>query len=345
MEHVGIDLGATYSHIAVLDSAGQVLQQRRLVTEQLPQWLSHQPRSQVVMEACTQSPTMARAAIEAGHSTKVIPGQLVRALGVGSRGIKTDERDALVLAQASVRVEDLPSVHLRSDRSRTVRELLSARSNLVAARRSVALSCKSWMRGRLVNVRGRAASKHFSDTFRRVALEHPEGLPMAIEVLLDTFDQLTDQIERLDAQIEQLVEHDPVCQLLMTVPGVGPQVALMFTAQVDDPQRFATAEQLASYLALAPGEATTGGKVVRTGTLKAGPTRLKALLVQAAWVMWRTRPNDPAVLWARALADKRGKHIAVVALARKIATVLWAMWKQGSAYDPARASSVRASHH
>ena len=57
--------------------------------------------------------------------------------------------------------------------------------------------------------------------------------------------------------------------------------------------------------------------------------------------MWRTRPNNPLVLWARALADKRGKRIAIVALARKMAVILWSMWKNDKAYDPQRASSFR----
>ena len=77
--------------------------------------------------------------------------------------------------------------------------------------------------------------------------------------------------------------------------------------------------------------------MVRTGsTLKAGPLYLKALLVQAAWSLWRTRPDEPMVVWARSIAEKRGKRIAIVALARKLATVMWAMWKHGTAYDPLR---------
>ncbi|MDD9942458.1 MAG: transposase [Myxococcales bacterium] len=88
-----------------------------------------------------------------------------------------------------------------------------------------------------------------------------------------------------------------------------------------------------------PGEHTTGGKVVRTSTLKAGPRYLKAMLVQCAWSAWRTRPNDPMVLWARAIAERRGKRIAIVALARKLATVLWAVWRHDRPYDSSRAAT------
>jgi transposase len=313
---------------------------RKVPTTELPGWLLRQPASRVVMEACTQSPAVAAAAIAAGHSTKVVPGQLVRALGVGARGIKTDDRDAEALARASLHNEHLPSVHLRSERSRSRRELLSARATLLNARKSISLSIKSWLRGRLVVIRGRASSKSFATVVRRAALEHPDGLPLAIETLLTSFEHLCDQLEGLDQQVQAMAESDPICQRLMTIPGVGPQVSLAFTTHLDDPTRFASSDHLASYLALVPGEQTTGGKLKRTSTIHAGPLYLKALLVQGAWSLYRARPGEPVVRWAQAIADKRGKRIAIVALARKIATVMWAMWKHGSSYDPMRAARV-----
>lgn len=341
MEHIGIDLGARHSHIVVMTSAAEVVLKARLQTARLPRWFQSRRTSRVVMEACTQSPTIARASRLAGHQTIVVPGSVVRALGVGARGIKTDDRDAEVLARAAVRNDALPSVHLRSDVACSRRELLASRAMLVKMRRSAAVSVKSWLRGRLITLRGKANSVAFCETVRRVALEDCDGLPMAVEMLLVTFEHLCGQIAQLDQTIAALVDEDATCAQLMKIPGVGPQVSLSFTTHIDDPARFASADQLASYLALIPGEATTGGKIVRTGTLKAGPSYLKALLVQAAWALWRSRPDEPMVLWARSIADKRGKRIAIVALARKLATVMWAMWKHGVSYDPTRTNAPR----
>lgn len=343
MEHVGIDLGATRSHVVVMSVTGEVIERVAVETLRLPTWLARRGPARVVMEACTQSPTIARASQAAGHLTVVVPGNLVRALGVGARGIKTDDRDAEVLARASVRNAELTSVHLRSELSRSRRELLVARSMLVDNRKQIALSVKSWLRGRLIRLKGRGNTLAFCAAVRRVALESQDGLPMAIEIMLESFAHLTAQIERLDEQIVEVADTDPVCVRLRTVPGVGPVIALAFTTHIDELSRFESAEQLASYMALVPGEATTGGKTVRTGTIKSGPTHLKSLLVQAAWAMWRLRPNDPAVLWARGIADKRGRRIAIVALARKLVTVLYAMWKHGSTYDPSRAARARLS--
>lgn len=343
MEHIGIDLGSRHSHVVVLSASGEVSARRAVKTIELGRWLGRRPAGRVVMEACTQSPAIAKASRDAGHETIVVPGTVVRALGVGARGIKTDYRDAEALARCSVRSEELPSVHVRSERSRSRRELLAARSTLVGARRTIGVSVKSWLRGRLVQITGRANTPAFCEAVRRVALEHEEGLPEAIEVMLATFEHLCAQIATLDARIESIVAEDATCQRLMAIPGVGPQVSLALTTHVDDPERFASADEVGSYLALVPGEATTGGKLRRTSTIKAGPSYLKALLVQAAWSMWRTRPNDPMVLWARAIGERRGKRIAIVALARKLATVMWSMWKHQTDYDPLRASLARAA--
>lgn len=343
MEHIGIDLGSRNSHIVVMSACGTVQKRSKVQTAELGFWLEKRPPSRVVMESCTQSHLIAKVSRQAGHDVVVVPGQVVRALGVGARGIKTDDRDAEVMATASVRSDTLPSVHQRSESSRRLREVTAARATLMDARKSLALTIKSWLRGRLVTLRGRANSKHFTEAVRTVAREHPDGLPSAIEHLLSSYEQLCEHIEQLTEQCALLADADPVCQALMKVPGVGPMVSLEFKSQLDDPGRFGSADQLASYLALVPGENTTGGRIRRNGTIHAGPKMLKALLVQAAWSLWRCRPHEPIVVWARAIAERRNRRVAIIALARKLATVMWSMWSKNTAYDPARASSMRSA--
>jgi transposase len=343
VEHFGFDLSATLTQVVVMDGTGTVTRRLRVPTVELPTWLSSQSPGRVVMEACTQSPVIARAAREAKHETIVIPGQAVRALGVGARGIKTDDRDAEVLARASVRSATLPSVHLRSETSRSMMQLIGARTMLVKSRTQMTLFVKSWLRGRLVRVTKRASSPHFATAVRQLAEKRSFAIPPAVELLLANFESLTERIGALDEQLEKLTEESELCQLLMTMPGVGPVCAAMFTAHVDDLSRFASSADLASYLGLVPGESTTSFHIVRTKTIKAGPKYLRAQLVQSAWVLWNARPNEPIVLWARRIGAKKGNRMAIVALARKIATVLYAMWKTGTKYDPSRPSSVRGA--
>lgn len=103
---------------------------------------------------------------------------------------------------------------------------------------------------------------------------------------------------------------------------------------LDDAKRFHKAHQVESYVGLVPSESTTGGNR-RIGSIsKAGNGYLRSLLVQSAWVIFQTRDkNDPLYLWGAALAERRGKKIAIVALARRLLGVLWAMWRDGTVYD------------
>jgi hypothetical protein len=104
---------------------------------------------------------------------------------------------------------------------------------------------------------------------------------------------------------------------------------------VDDAKRFRRAHQVEAYLGLVPSEHTSVQR--RLGSItKQGNSYLRALLVQAAWCILRSRGQDPLALWAKAIAQRRGKRIAVVALARRLAGVLWAMWRDGTVYDTQR---------
>jgi transposase len=175
---------------------------------------------------------------------------------------------------------------------------------------------------------------------REQLLKTPEGLPDYIEQLLVTIDTLNEQIARADEALEQLADQDPVCKRLQTMPGVGPITSLSFAASVDEVDRFENASRLTSYFGLTPGESTTGFKTKRTGITKAGPRRVRWTLVQAAWTMVRVRPNDPLVKWFQAVAGRRGKKIAISALARKMGGILYAMWRDQKPYDPQKAAKA-----
>jgi hypothetical protein len=133
----------------------------------------------------------------------------------------------------------------------------------------------------------------------------------------------------------ELAGQEPVIAQLTTVPGVAVIVAASFVSVVDDARRFQRAHQVESYVGLVPSEDTTGGKR-RIGSIsKKGNSYLRSMLVQAAWCILRqNNRSDPLRCWGQAVAKRRSKRIAVVALARRLVGVLWAMWRDGTVYDP-----------
>jgi len=109
---------------------------------------------------------------------------------------------------------------------------------------------------------------------------------------------------------------------------------MAYGATIDEVGRFVDAGSLTSYLGLTPGERSSGARVRRLGISKAGAARTRVVLVQSAWVLWRLRPEDPIVVWARAIGERRGRQKAIIALARKLARILYAIWRDGQPYNP-----------
>src|SRR5262245_19829514 len=149
MQHLAIDLGGKESQICVRDATEQILEERRLPTKRLGEYLAKQPPSRVIVETSAEAFAVADLARRAGHDVRVVPATLAPSLGVGARRIKTDQRDAQVLNQVSCRV-DLRSVHIPSKQARRWRALCTSRDALVSSRTKMINTVKSQLRGRLV---------------------------------------------------------------------------------------------------------------------------------------------------------------------------------------------------
>lgn len=341
MQHVAIDLGGKESQVCVRSTEGQILLEQRIATRSLGIFLKRQPHSRVVLETCAEAFHVADLALSCQHEVRVVPATLVRSLGVGARRIKTDRRDAQVLSEVSCRV-DLPSVHVPTELARRRRTMCGMREELVASRTALINCVRGWTRTALLKI-GPATSATFPKRLRAATLERPDGLPQHVERLLLVIDSLNEQIKLADAELEELAQHDPVCARLMSVPGVGPVTSVRFVAAIDDVSRFPSAHAVESFLGLTPGENSSSERKQRTGITKAGPAAVRRALGQAAWALRGHRPLDPMCQWAMQIEQRRGKHVATTALARKLAGVLFALWRDGSRYEPRPAKAEQAA--
>lgn len=337
MDHIAIDLGGRESQICVRSADGSIVEETRQATAHLAKYLKRRPPSRVLLETSAEAFKVADCAAELGHDVRVVPATLVPSLGVGSRGVKTDRRDAQILSEVSTRIE-LPSVHRPSEVSRVRKSMCTAREALVTSRTQLVNTVRAWMRSQLLPIpSGRVET--FPRRVRRKALASGDGLPDFIEQLLVTIEAHTSQVSRADRQLVNWVKDDEVCQRLTSVPGVGPVTAIRFVAAIDDVSRFPSAHAVQSYLGLVPGEDSSSNRKRRTGITKAGSPRVRWALAQAAWALRIARKNDPLVLWAAEVEKRRGKKIAITALARRLAGVLFALWRDGTRYDPSRLRS------
>ncbi len=339
MEHVAIDLGGRESQICVRREDGTIRLETRCRTTDLAKFFATTPTSRVIVETCAEAFHVADAARLAGHDVRVVPATIVRSLGVGSRRTKTDKRDAQVLSEVSARI-DLGGVHIPRGESRESKAMCGAYAALVRARTKLINSVRGWMRGWIVRPKT-GASKTFP---QRVRDALGDQVPVYIEAQLDAIEMLTLRAQELQATIAERAKADEVCRRLMSVPGVGPITSVLFVATLDDVRRFADASKVAAYLGLTPGENSSSERVQRTGITKAGAPNLRRVLVQAALSIKRIRRDHPLVKWAERIQLRRGKHIATVALARKLAGILFAIWRDGTLYHaPLTAQAMEES--
>ncbi|MFQ5896603.1 MAG: IS110 family transposase [Nitrospinota bacterium] len=345
MEHIGMDLGKRESQIAILTEDGELVEKRiRTERPRLGEVFGSRPRARVLLEAATESEWVARCLEALGHEVVVADPNYAPMYAHRTRRVKTDRRDARALVHACKSGTYKPA-HRTSEERRPLRALLGVREGVVRTRaRWIGLS-RALLRREGVRVRSGAA-----DTFlARVAeLEAPASLRAEIAPLLKLFAPVNEQIKALDEQLAALVHADTVLQRLTTVPGVGPVTAVSFVATVDDVRRFRRAHQVQSYLGLVPREWSSSETQRRGRITKVGNSRTRWLLVEAAWAILggRKKPDTaPLREWAEGIRHRRGKQIAAVALARRLAGILYAMWRDRTEYDPDKLRRGGAAQH
>ena len=179
-----------------------------------------------------------------------------------------------------------------------------------------------------------------AETFlaRLAALELSASMQTTLAPLRSLIEIVDDERVNADEQVQALVAGDPTVKRLTTLPGIGPITATAFVAALDVASRFEHASQVASYLGLVPREYSSGETQRRGRVMRSAQPHLQSLLVQAAWRVWRAKdPRTEAFrLWAQGVARRRGKKVAVVALARRLARTLFAMWRDEADYQPRR---------
>lgn len=335
MEHIGIDLGKTSSQLCVLTEDGELIERRVKTTrDAFLQWLGQRAPARILVEATTESEWVARCLEEMGHEVIVADPNFAPMYATRSRRVKTDKRDARTLCEAC-RLGSYRLAHRTSEVQRQVKRLLIVRETLVRTRARYITTVKTLVRAEGLRVLPSEARKF---TERLAALALPEHLAAAINPLMTLLTELNRQIAQADQQLEQVAEHDPVVECLRTAPGVGVVTAVTFVATLDEAGRFGTAKQVRGYLGLVPSEKSSGERQRRGRITKAGNGRLRALLVEAGWCLLRSKQTGATAIqaWAKRIAARRGKCVAAVALARKLAGILFAMWRDGTAFGCGR---------
>jgi len=332
MEYGAIDLHLKASLIRIVDGGGHVVLDRTIATTRaaVTQVFAGRAPLRVLVESGTESEWVAQTVEACGHEVIVADPNYALMYGHRSRQIKTDRRDVAALVEAC-RVGIYRAAHRVSAAQREARRVVRIREQLVRMRTQTINQLRAQLRQEGIRL-GRGGAE---TVVRRLdALEVPAALRASLAPLRAMLTTLAPLITAATAEIEARASADPVVRRLLTVPGIGPITAVTYRATLDTWERFGDARAVTAFLGLVPREDSSGTRHRKGAITKAGPGPVRALLVQAAWVVWRQRQGRAALhAWVERLAARRGKRIAVVALARRLARILFAVWRDETEYQ------------
>lgn len=328
---IGFDIAKHVFQVHGTDAQGRVFR-RKLRRKEVLAYFASLPPSLIGMEACGSAHYWARKLQALGHEVRLMPPAYVKAYV--KRG-KNDAIDAEACWEAVGR-PNMRFVAIKSEEQQSVLMLHRARDLLIGQRTQTSNA----LRGHLAEF-GIIAKKGRGGTDELLTLVEgseegvlPEHARTALLVLADQLRELRVKINKLEREIHAWHRCNAQSRRLETAPGIGPITASAFVATVPDLSRFKSGRQFAAWLGLTPNEDSTGGKQRLGRVTRAGDPYLRRLLVVGAHAVLRYSDNAKSAptRWAAELKGKKPYTVAAVALANKMARVIWAMMVKGEAF-------------
>lgn len=332
MEHttIAVDLAKSVFQVAVSHRAGRVDEERRLTRERFLTFFAQQPPATVVFEACGSAHYWARQLQPFGHTVRLLPAHDVRRY---VRRNKTDRTDTKGMLEAN-RNEEIHPVPVKTIEQQAIASLHRLRSTWLATRTARLNTLRGLLRefGVFIPV----GAHHVVPRVRELVAASTETVPVAVRSSLANacaeLDVLETNMRDVDRQLTALARQLPDVTLLQTVPGVGVLTATALLALVGDIRRFRAGRHFASFLGLTPKEDSSAGRRRLGAISKQGDIYVRMLLTHGArsfvWHAKATTQPTSLQRWAVQTEQRRGHNVATVAVANKLARIVWAVWVQ-----------------
>lgn len=328
---IGLDLAKTIFQVHGADASGAVVLRKQLRRNKLLEFFATQSPCLVAMEACGGAHYWAREISQLGHNVRLIAPQYVKPF---VKRQKNDAADAEAICEA-VQRPTMRFVAVKSEEQQASAAVFRARDLLVRQRTQIINA----LRGQLAEY-GWIVAQGTSHVARLVAVvdDPTSGLPQAARavfaIMVETLKALDERIRQLDAEIARRAKEDKAARRLMSVPGIGPITAIALRALAPDPATFTKGRDFAAWVGLTPLQKSTGGKQRLGATSKMGERTLRRLLIIGAStvVMHAARKGAPKGSWLARMIACKPRMLVVVALANKMARIVWALMATGESY-------------
>lgn len=334
--YCGLDVSLNSTAVCIVNERGDVVKEGDVPSdpESIDVWLSRLklPLERVGLEAGNLSPWLCHELLAKGWAAICIETRHAKA-ALQAQQVKTDRNDARGIAHI-MRTGWYREVHVKSHESQKLRVLLSNRRCLVDKRVEIDAQIRGTLKVFGLKV-GKIARNRFEWRIREL-IEGDEDLREYIGPMLDVRDHLARQAAKLEKIILDIVKADEVCQRLMTIPGVGPMTSLSYKTYVDRPERFTKSRAVGAALGLTPRKYASGETDYNGGITKCGDPFLRHHLFEASKVMMGRAGKSCALkTWGLRIAQRKSKKSACVAVSRKLAVLMHAMWRDATVFTDA----------
>jgi len=326
---IAVDVAKEVLEVAVSVRPGQVSEQKRLSRAAFMKFCTDQPPATVLLEACGSAHYWGRRLQSIGHRVVLLPPHATRPYVFRNKTDRTDTRGLL----EAFRNEDIHPVPVKSVSQQALTALHRLRSTWLATRTARINTVRGLLRefGCTIPVGAHHVLAKTWDLLADPESGLPDALRPGLAAACTEIRDMEGRIRVVEDQLQALADQTPAVARLRSIPGVGLITATALVAFVGDIQRFPSGRHFASYLGLTPRERSSG-LVRRLGSIsKRGDVYLRMLLIHGARaVLWaaKKRPTpDRLRVWALHLEKLRGHNKAAIALANKLARIVWAVWK------------------
>ena len=331
---IGLDIAKSVFQVHGTDASGKCLLKKKLGRSEVISFFEKLERCLVVLEACSTSHHWARVIRDTGHEVKLIPPEMVKPFV--KRGKKNDAVDAAAICLAAIH-PDTRFVPIKNREQQSLLSLHSTRTLLVKQQTMLvnALRALAAEFGLIVPL----GNARLPELLAKIETSSnlPDALKQTTMLLFEQYGRLNESIENLEGGIRTHAKQDEDARRLLTIPGIGPVTASLIVASVTDIGAFDTARHFAAWLGLVPRQHSSGGKTRLGRITKTGNREIRKMLVLGATSMlYRAQKWDSAAgVWLCKLLERRPGRLATVALANKLARIIWVLLSRKEIYRPA----------